>query len=116
MIGDEPMPDIIAGASFGTAFRIALCRVVIVSRRSAGSAARNSSTVGSILGMRRACAPGAQRSNMNEQLASAASGRRVARSQMGRIALSRASKKSHEIKSNLLGYFPSEDQATSVAL
>src|SRR5271165_5092223 len=91
MMGDGPIPDITAGASFGTALRIALCTVVIVSRRSAGSAARNSSRVGSVFGMRRGCAPDAQRSNMNKWRAGAASGRRGARSQMGRIASSRAS-------------------------
>src|SRR4051812_4967408 len=65
MRGDGPMPDIMAGASFGTALRIALCTVVIVSRRSAGRAARNSTRVGSVLGMRRGCAFGAQQSNLH---------------------------------------------------
>src|SRR5258708_1203743 len=66
MMGDGPMPDIMAGASFGTALRIALCTVVIVARRSAGRAARNASRMGRALGMRRGWAPEARRSNLNK--------------------------------------------------
>ncbi len=68
------MPDIIAGASCGTARRIAWCSVVIVSRRSAGRAARNSARVGSDRGMRQGCAPGPQVANVEQPPADAASG------------------------------------------
>src|SRR4051812_38505638 len=70
MTGDGPMPEVINGASFGTALRMALWTVVIVSRRSSGRAARNSATVGRVfvLGMGRGCASAARRSNLNRLL------------------------------------------------
>lgn len=59
MIGDGPSLDVRNGASFGTALRMALCRVVIVSRRSAGRVERNPSGEGrgSFVGMPRGWRP-----------------------------------------------------------